>query len=84
MRAYCLAPLPDGQRTTSTFSRSNLLQTRSPAKDVHIALREIRRLDLIWQEDQTPDYDKLVQMSDEQQEELPAFVKDILRRHTGD
>lgn len=53
-----------------------------PEKYAHIALRVVRRLDVVWTEEEVPDYDKLLQMSKEASEELPKFVKDILRRHT--
>jgi len=53
-----------------------------PEKYVHIALRMIRRLDIVWTEEEVPDYDKLLQMSKDACEELPKFVKDVLRRHT--
>lgn len=56
----------------------------SPQRYVHIALRAIRRLDLVWGENEVPDYEKLVEMSKDAQEELPDFVKDILRRHAED
>lgn len=53
-----------------------------PEKYVHIALRGIRRLDLVWGQDEVPDYEKLLQMSKEAQKEFPEFVKKILRRYT--
>ena len=55
----------------------------TPEKYVHIALRVIRRVDVVWSEDEVPDYDKLLQMSKDARDELPKFVKDVLRRHTN-
>lgn len=55
----------------------------SPEKYAHIALRVGRRLVLVWTDEEVPDYDKLVQMSKDASEEMPTFVKDILRRHTN-
>ena len=54
--------------------------------DKHIALREIRRLDIVWQEDEVDHYDKLKQASEKAGEDMPKFVKDVLRRalHRGE
>ncbi len=54
----------------------------SPGKYAHIALRVVRRLDVVWSEGEVPDYDRLLQMSKDASQELPKFVKDVLRRHT--
>jgi len=54
----------------------------SPQKYAHIALRVIRRLDVVWAEDEVPEYDKLLQMSKDAKQELPQFVKNVLRRQT--
>ncbi len=53
-----------------------------PEKYAHIALRVVRRLDVVWTEHEVPDYDRLLQMSNHACEELPNFVKDVLRKHT--
>jgi hypothetical protein len=53
----------------------------SPEKYAHIALRVVRRLDVVWMEHDVPDYDKLAEMSQNANQELPKFVKDILRKH---
>ena len=53
-----------------------------PEKYVHIALKMVRRLDVVWTEEEVPDFDKLLQMSKDASEALPKFVKDVLRRHT--
>lgn len=55
-----------------------------PEKHVHIALRAIRRLDVIWTGDEVPNYDKLAKLSRKTKTPLPKFVKDIIRRHTKD
>jgi len=54
-----------------------------PERYVHIALRTIRRLDLVWAEDEVSDYDRLVALSKAVEEELPDFVKEVLRRRTN-
>ena len=55
----------------------------SPDKYAHIALRIVRRLDVVWDEHEVPDHEKLVRMSKNAREELPKFVKDVLRKHTN-
>ncbi len=45
----------------------------------HVATREVRRLDLIWSEDEMDEYEAL--RSEAGTEELPAFVKEVLRAH---
>ncbi len=54
----------------------------SPEKYAHIALRIVRRLDIVWTGEEVPDYDKLVKMSKDAKAELPSFVKEVLQRHT--
>ncbi|MCL2075821.1 MAG: helix-turn-helix domain-containing protein [Betaproteobacteria bacterium] len=46
----------------------------------HVAMRQIRRFDLIWQGVETERYDSLSKKADEQKESLPDFVKKILAR----
>lgn len=44
----------------------------------HIAMRQIRRIDLVWQGDEVATYDKLRAQSIRLQKEIPAFVKQII------
>jgi hypothetical protein len=44
----------------------------------HIALRQIRRLDLMWQGPEVQDYENLRQRADAQGKALPDFVKELL------
>ena len=55
----------------------------SPTKYLHIALRLIRRLDITWTEQEVPEYEQLLSMSQHAQRELPDFVKEVLRRTLG-
>lgn len=50
-----------------------------PEDHTHVATREIRRLDLIWSEDEVAEYETL--RSEAGSTELPAFVKEVLRAH---
>ena len=51
-----------------------------PAKYDHVAMREIRRLDLMWVEKETDEYDAVKKKATEAGTEMPAYVKDILRK----
>lgn len=53
----------------------------SPADYQHIALRPIRRLDVVWEQDETTEYDQLKQRAQARQGTLPDFVKAILKEH---
>ena len=46
----------------------------------HIAMRDERRLDLMWVENEVGDYERLEERAGGK-DELPDFVKDVLRRH---
>lgn len=45
----------------------------------HIAMRQIRRLDVLWQDSEVFEYDELKQQAESEEKELPAFVKAVLR-----
>lgn len=51
-----------------------------PENHNHIAMRELRRVDLLWQGKETAQYEKLKADAAEAGMEIPEFVKDILRR----
>ena len=52
-----------------------------PESYSHIAMRDIRRLDLLWSGDETADYDMLKQEAAKVREEAPEYVKNVLRNH---
>ena len=52
-----------------------------PEQYTHVAKREIRRLDIIWSGEEISDYNELSEAAREAIEELPDFVKSVLRRH---
>ena len=54
-----------------------------PETYVHIALRLIRRLDITWTDAEITEYDRLVTLSKQAQEDLPEFVKSVIRNHVG-
>ncbi len=53
----------------------------SPESYAHIALRILRRLDVVWTEGEVSEYDHLVELSRHARQELPDFVKAVLRDH---
>jgi hypothetical protein len=54
-----------------------------PEKYDHVAMRQIRRLDLIWEESDVSNYDKLKKDASGCGVSLPEFVKDILTKHSS-
>ena len=53
----------------------------SPKEYTHIALQQIRRLDLVWQANEIVDFDALSILAKPGAASLPDYVKDALRRH---
>jgi hypothetical protein len=58
-----------------------------PENYTHIAMRQLRRLDLVWQGDEIAIYEQLKAEASSLEKEIPAFVKEILekeirRKHT--
>lgn len=51
----------------------------SPQSYKHIALREVRRLDVVWTEDETVIFEKLKRRADVGNEPLPDYVKAIVK-----
>jgi hypothetical protein len=54
-----------------------------PEKYTHVAMRQIRRVDLIWQGEEVTQYDKLKSDAAKSGLEIPQFVKDVLARALG-
>ncbi|MFH0965873.1 MAG: HNH endonuclease [Planctomycetota bacterium] len=53
----------------------------NPDKYTHVAMRAVRRLDITWMGDEVRIYDEVKRRSEEMQKKMPAFVKDIVKRH---
>jgi hypothetical protein len=51
-----------------------------PEKYSHVAMRQIRRVDLVWQGDQVVQYDKLKSDVAKAGLEIPQFVKEVLAK----
>ncbi len=52
-----------------------------PENYTHIAMRDIRRLDIIWTGDESWEYDRLQNEASKADEEIPGYVKNVLRAH---
>ena len=52
-----------------------------PESYTHVAMQEIRRLDIIWADGEIAQYNQLRQQAKSEQEEAPEFVKRVLRLH---
>lgn len=52
-----------------------------PEAYTHIAMRDIRRLDLLWSSEESFEYDLLKKEANKVQEEAPEYVKNVLRNH---
>lgn len=51
----------------------------SPEDYSHVAMNQIRRLDITWQNEEVQEYDELKKESSNMGESLPEYVKDILK-----
>ncbi len=52
---------------------------RKPESYKHIAMRDIRRLDLLWSGEEVADYEVLIEEAAKVQEDAPEYVKKVLR-----
>ena len=52
-----------------------------PENYTHISMKEIRRLDIIWQDEEIKDYDYIKERAKEEGIELPDFVKEIIKKN---
>ena len=52
-----------------------------PENYSHIAMREARRMDIMWTGVEVEDYERLKTKSRELQQEMPAYVKKIIKRN---
>jgi len=49
-----------------------------PENYEHVTMRQVRRLDLLWQGDEVKNYERLKHLADDLSMDLPGFVKDVL------
>lgn len=53
-----------------------------PEKHTHVAMKQLRRVDLLWQGDETQQYERLKADAAEAGMAIPDFVKEVLRNAT--
>lgn len=53
----------------------------NPESYKHVALRDIRRLDIIWMEAEVEQHEKLRQRAEVMKEPMPDYVKAVLNKH---
>ena len=52
-----------------------------PEDYTHIALKQIRRLDVLWTGGEIAEYDQLKEQAAKDEKRIPEYVKDVLRQH---
>jgi hypothetical protein len=53
----------------------------SPESYVHIALREVRRADIVWAENEVPAYERLKKAATNAKTRVPEYVKRVIAKH---
>jgi len=53
----------------------------NPVNYLHIALSNIRRLDILWKENEIKNYEKLKNLAEKEKSPLPEFVKKVLEKN---
>ncbi|OIO21051.1 HNH endonuclease [Candidatus Micrarchaeota archaeon CG1_02_47_40] len=53
----------------------------NPANHLHVALKEVRRVDIIWNSDEVQIYNKLRKEAEKNDNAIPAYVKKIIKNH---
>ncbi|MDF5707466.1 MAG: hypothetical protein PUP90_07215 [Nostoc sp. S4] len=51
-----------------------------PESYTHIAMRQVRRIDLIWQEENIDIYERLKQQAVNLNKEIPQLIKEIIEQ----
>ena len=51
-----------------------------PENYTHVGMRQLRRLGIIWSGEEISQYDRLTEVADNDGQELPEFVKAVIRR----
>jgi hypothetical protein len=52
-----------------------------PGNYAHIAMRPVRRADILWNEDEVVDYELLKRKTEQLQRNIPSYVKEIVKEH---
>ncbi|AFY88200.1 HNH nuclease [Chroococcidiopsis thermalis] len=54
-----------------------------PESYTHIAMQQVRRIDIMWQEEEIDIYENLKQQATELNKDIPEFIKEIIEREIG-
>jgi hypothetical protein len=52
-----------------------------PDSYTHVAMRPVRRADVLWDESEVDDYERLKHQTEKLQKNIPGYVKEIIRAH---
>ncbi|MBI3320481.1 MAG: hypothetical protein HYZ89_07860 [Candidatus Omnitrophica bacterium] len=52
-----------------------------PESYAHVAIRPVRRADILWSEEEVADYELLKQKTEQLQKNIPGYVKEIVKEH---
>ena len=55
----------------------------NPDAHTHVALRAIRRVDVVWSDDEISDYDSVAQLASQKGLNVPDFIKKLLQKIIG-
>jgi hypothetical protein len=55
-----------------------------PDNYTHVAMRQVRRADIMWTESEVTAYERLKQRTAELQKDIPHYVKEIIETHLKD
>jgi hypothetical protein len=55
----------------------------NPENHIHVALREVRRTDILWDEDEVELYERLKTSAGQNRFPIPEYVKRVIERHLG-
>lgn len=55
-----------------------------PENYSHVAMKEIRRVDIVWSGSEIEQYDRLKLKTEELQKDVPTYVKEIIKDHIGE
>ncbi len=55
----------------------------NPENYVHVAFREVRRTDILWDENEVEVYEKLKASAVQSQFPIPEYVKKVIKKHLG-
>lgn len=82
-KSWCCEHCPNriGSRSAAICATCYWANTESYR---HIGLRAIRRVEVVWSEDEINEYERLKRQAEACGEPVPDYVKSIIKRHLGE